>query len=212
MCKPYFAVRSRVAPYLNPYYETYAAPYVDAARPYLEKFDQQVFTPSLQLGIQNYEKYGAPQVDKARVYGQDQWVKVVKPQLDAAQAQAKTQYDASLAPQVSKVSAAAAPYYTAGRENLLEIYDMYLLPAYATSRPYAEKTYATGRSIAVNNVLPYSQSAWASTVVFVDRTLWPKLRVLYGQNVEPQLVRIGERLGRYRDGRKLKAAVEQIDT
>ena len=211
VCKPYLIARSHVAPYLNPYYDAYAAPYVGAARPYVKKFEQQVFTPSLKLGKQTYEMYGAPQVEKVRVYGQDQWVKVVKPQLDAAQAQAKTQYNASLAPQVSKASAAAAPYYTAGRENLLEIYDMYLLPAYVTSRPYAEKTYATGRDIAVKHVLPYSQSAWASTVVFIDRTLWPKLRVLYGQNVEPQLVRIGERLGRYRDGKKLKAAVEEID-
>ena len=211
MCKPYLIARSNVAPYLNPYYDAYAAPYVDATRPYVEKFEQQVFTPSLRLGKQSYETYGAPRVETVRVYGQDQWVKIVKPQLDAAQTQLKSQYNASLAPQVSKLSAAAAPYYTAGKENLLEIYDMYLVPAYDTSRPYAEKAYATGRDIAVNHVLPYSQSAWEYTVVFVDRTLWPKLRVLYGQNVEPQLVRIGERLGRYRDGKKLKAAVEEVD-
>ena len=211
LCQPYITVRSHVVPYLNPYYNTYAVPYVDAARPYVEKFDQKVFAPASKLGKQSYEKYGAPQIDKARGYGQEQWVKVVKPQLDAVQAQAKRQYDASLAPQVSKVSAAAAPYYTANRDNLVEIYDMYLLPAYVASRPYAEKTYATGRRIALNNVVPYSQSAWTSTILFVDRTLWPKLRVLYGQNVEPQLVRIGERLGRYRDGKKLKAAVEEAE-
>lgn len=211
MCKPYLNARSYVVPHLQPYYDIYAAPYVNTARPYIERLNQQVFTPSVTFGKHNYEKYGAPRVDKAREYGQDQWVKVIKPQFDAAQAQAKSQYDASLAPQVSKVSTAAAPYYTASRDNLLDFYDVYLLPAYATSRPYAEKTYAMGRKIAIENGLPYAQSAWTSTIVFVDRTLWPKLRVLYGQNVEPQLVRIGERLGRYRDSKKLKAAVEEVD-
>lgn len=211
VCKPYLNTRSYVTPYLQPYYDTYAAPYVNIARPYVDKLDQQIFTPSVTFGKQNYARYGAPQVDKARGYGQDQWVKVIQPQFDAAQAQAKSQYETSLAPQVSKVSAAAAPYYTASRDNLLDIYDMYLLPAYTTSRPYAEKTYAMGRKVAIENCLPYAQSAWASTIVFVDRTLWPKLRVLYGQNVEPQLVRIGERLGRYRDSKKLKAAAEEVD-
>lgn len=59
--------------------------------------------------------------------------------------------------------------------------------------------------------IPYARSAWASTLVLFDRTVWPQLRVIYGENIEPQLVRIGERLGRYRDGRKLKAAVDEID-
>ena len=138
-------------------------------------------------------------------------MKVVKPQLDAAQVWVQRYYDASLAPQLNKISAATTPYYIASRNKSLDIYDLYLLPAFVASRPYAEKTYVTGRRIAVDNGLPYAQSAWASMVIFVDRTLWPKLRVLYGQNVEPQLVRIGERLGRYRDGKKLKAVVEEAD-
>ena len=211
ICKPYFTVRTRVDPYLRPYYHTYAVPYVDTASPYVQKFDERVFTPSYEFSKKSYETYGAPQVEKAREYGQVQWVKVVKPQLDASQAQVKRQYDVSLAPRVEKVSAAIAPHYTASKEKLLDVYDTYLLPAYATARPYVEKTYVTCRKIAVDDALPYVQSGWASTVIFIDRTLWPKLRILYGQNVEPQLVRIGERLGRYRDGKKLKAAVEEVD-
>jgi hypothetical protein len=46
---------------------------------------------------------------------------------------------------------------------------------------------------------------------FFERRIFPRIRLLYGENVEPQLVRIGERLGRYRDGRKLKAAVDDVD-
>ena len=62
-----------------------------------------------------------------------------------------------------------------------------------------------------NTAIPYSKWAWTTGVVFVDRIIWPKLRILYGENVEPQLVRIGERLGRYRDGKKLMAVVDGVD-
>lgn len=48
-------------------------------------------------------------------------------------------------------------------------------------------------------------------MVFLERNVFPKIKILYGENVEPQLIRIGERLGRYRDGKKVKAAVEEVN-
>ena len=205
-------MRSHVAPYAQPYYDSYAAPSVDKARPYVEKFTEQIYTPSLAYGKQSYDAYGAPRLQQARAYGQDKWATIVKPQIDIAQAQVKNQYDSNLAPQVNKASAAAAPYYSSSRNSISEIYNTRILPALEASQPYAEKTYAFGHKLTVETGLPYAQSAWASTVDFFDHTIWPKLRILYGDNVEPQLVRIGERLGRYRDGRKLKALMEDDDS
>ena len=181
---------------------------MDKARPYAEKFNQQIYTPSVNYGKQSYEKYAAPRVDELRGFGQEKWEKTLKPQINAAQTQAKKQYDFNLAPYVSKASAAAAPYYISSRDTVSHIYTAHLLPAFEASRPYAERTYALGHELFIDTGLPYAQSAWASTAIFFDRTLWPKLRILYGENVEPQLVRIGERLGRYRDGKKIKAAME----
>ena len=209
VCKPYLSVRSHAAPYIEPYYNTYAAHHVDKARPYVEKFNQQFFTPSVNYGKQSYQKYGAPRADEIRGFSQEKWEKILKPQIDAAQTQAKKQYDSNLAPHVSKVSAAAAPYYTSGRDTVSQIYASRLLPAFEAARPYAEKSYAFGHELFIDTGLPYAQSVWASTAIFFDRTLWPKLRILYGENVEPQLVRIGERLGRYRDGKKIMAALEE---
>ena len=211
VCKPYLTVRSGIAPHLEPYYETYAAPYVDAARPYLEKIDKHVYTPSVTFGKLQYQKYGAPRVDQAKSYGQSQWNLTVKPQMDAIQTQAKIRYDSSLSPHVTKALATINPYYRSGRDSVLHTYDTYLLPAYTASRPYAEQSYSIGHKAAVETGLPYLQWAWGSAVVFFDRTLWPQVRILYGENVEPQLVRIGERLGRYRDGKEIFAAVEEFD-
>ena len=209
VCKPYLSVRSHVAPYVEPYYNSYAAPHVEKARPYVEKFNQEIYTPSLAYGKQSYDAYGAPKIQQAQAYSQEKWANIVKPQIDTAQAQVKKQYDSNLAPQVNKASAAAAPYYAFSRDSISEIYETHILPALEASRPYADKTYAFGRKLTVETFLPYTQSAWSSTVFFFDHTIWPKLRILYGDNVEPQLVRIGERLGRYRDARKLKAVMEE---
>ena len=171
-----------------------------------------MFTPAVTIGKHTYTVYGEPRVNQVREFGQAQWEKTVKPQIDAAQAQLSKSYDASLAPHVGKVSAATAPYYTAGRDTVLQTYNTQLLPLYTTSRPYLEKYYALGHKAFVETGLPYAQWAWGSSIVFIDRTIWPKLRILYGENVEPQLMRIGERLGRYRDGKKLKAAVQDLDS
>jgi len=203
--------RSHLTPYLQPYYNTYAAPYVDTARPYIDKLDKKVYVPAVKLGKRSYETYGAPRVDQARAYGQGQWEKALRPQLELAREQARQRYESSLATHVNKASAVTAPYYNVARHNILETYHSHVLPAYTSSLPYAQKAYALGHSFAIDTGLPYAQWSWTSTAAFVDRTLWPKLRILYGENVEPQLIRIGERLGRYRDGKKVKSAVEAID-
>lgn len=150
-------------------------------------------------------------MDQARTYGQEQWGRILKPQIDSAQAQAKEQYNLNLAPYISKASAASLPYYTASRDTLLQIYNTHMLPAYEASRPYVENAYNSGHRFATETALPYAQTSCASIVTLFDRTLWPRMRILYGENVEPQLVRIGERLGRYRDGKKLKAVMENIN-
>ena len=211
VCKSYLNARSYVTPHVQPYVDTYASPYVERARPYAEDFHRRVYTPSLSFGRESYEIYGAPRVDQIRMYGLDRWEKTLKPTIDAAQIHVKKQYDATLAPQVSKASTVASPYYMAGRENILRTYKTRLLPAYSASRPYIMTLYGFSHKIALETGLPYIQSAWSHMVIFVDRTIWPNVKVLYGENVEPQLVRIGERLGRYRDGRKLKAAVDEIN-
>ena len=196
-----------MAPHLEPYYNTYAAPYVDAARPYYDTLDKRVIVPATALGV----KYGAPRVAQAQAFSQAQWEKTLQPQVLRYQGVAREKYAQTLAPHVDTVVEATGPYYDIAKTSALQTYYEHLLPAYSTVQPYAIQGYGLASAFAVNTALPYSQWAWRAGTVFLERTVWPKLRILYGENVEPQLVRIGERLGRYRDGKKLKAAVEEID-
>lgn len=212
VCKPYLTSRSFVAPYIEPYYNEYAAPYLNAVRPYTASFEQNIYNPSVEFGKQSYKTYGAPRVLQAKVYGQDQWKMNLRPKIHTYQSQAKQYYDVSVAPQLEKARVVAEPYYILNRDCVLRVYDSYILPAYSACRPYADKAYAVGEKFAVETGIPYAKSTWASTVILFDRTIWPQIRILYGENVEPQLVRIRERLGRYRDGKRLKTAFEDIDS
>ena len=180
---------------------------MEAVRPYYDTFDKKIVTPATALGM----KYGAPRVAQAQAYGQAQWEKNLQPQVLKYQGIAKESYDKTFAPHLDKAITAASPYYDIAKTNALQTYYGHVLPTYTALQPYALQGYGLANDFAVNTAIPYSQWAWGTAGVFLDRTVWPKLRILYGENVEPQLVRIGERLGRYRDGKKLKAAVDEID-
>ncbi|KAL9112547.1 MAG: hypothetical protein Q9227_003118 [Pyrenula ochraceoflavens] len=211
ICKPYLVTKSYVQPYIEPYYEEYAAPYVEIARPYAEKVNYRVVTPSVRFAKSTYHAYGAPRFEQAKEYGQLQWEKSVMPQLVLAQARAQDLYKNSAGPYVENAKASFAPYYGIAKDNALYLHQKHIQPAYTVSRPYIEKAYSTGYHFMAETGLPLTKQAWASTVVFLDGTFWPFMRGLYKQNVEPQIVMIGERLVRYRESRKLKAAMDEVD-
>ena len=194
-------------PHIEPYYNTYAAPYVDASRPYYDTLDKRIITPATALGA----KYGAPRVAQAQAFGQAQWAKTLQPLVTKYQGIAKAKYDETLAPHLNKAYTATEPYYEIAKTSALQTYYEHILPSYNAVQPYALQGYGLASEFTINTAVPYSKWAWTTAGIFLDRTVFPKVRILYGENVEPQLVRIGERLGRYRDGKKIQAAVDDID-
>lgn len=206
ICKPYLRVRSFVAPHLTPYYDAYAAPYVQKVQPYYDIADKKVITPAVTYG----KTYGAPRLAKAQKYGQAQWDKAIHPELLKFNKLAQDQYLKTVGPYANKAGSAISPYYNIARDNAIKIYHSSILPAYTTVQPHAISAYKVASNFALHTGYPYAKWIGTTAVVFVDRTIWPKIRILYGENVEPQLVRIGQRLGRYRDGKRLKAAIEEF--
>jgi hypothetical protein len=212
VCKPYLQARSYAAPYLDPYYQTYAAPYVDKVKPYTDRLEKHVYTPAAKFAADKYATYGAHRVEQAQKYSNAQWDKSVRPQIKTAQDKVQSQYDLYLGPHVKTVSTAAAPYYDQTKASLGEIYHLSVLPAYEASLPYLRKAHTQGHHVVVDYVFPYVRTAKDATFAFLMRTVWPQVRVLYGDNVEPQLVRISERLGRYRDQQKVESVVDAIES
>lgn len=193
VCKPYFQVKHAVSPHLEPYYDAYAAPYVQLAKPYYDTVDQRVITPAWAYA----SKYGGPRLAQAQAIGQAQWEKNVQPELIKYQALAKVKYDETLAPHVDRASAAVMPYYEIARSNALQTYHDLILPSYVTLQPYVHQGYNTASVFTTETAIPSIAWAWNKTYVFLDDTVWPQVRVVYSENVEPQLHKIGQRLGRY---------------
>ncbi|KAK6078958.1 transcription factor [Seiridium cupressi] len=208
ICKPYFQAKQAVTPHLTPYYDAYAAPYVDLAKPYYDTVDRVVITPSRTYAV----KYGGPQLEKARVLSATQWEKNVQPQLVKYQGLAKTQYDQTVAPHVNKASAAVTPYYDIAKTNALQTYHDVVLPSYLFVQPYALKGYDHASAFTTKTAVPSTLWAWNKTYVFLDSTVWPHLRDVYTVKVEPQLLRIVDRLGRYKELKPKGGAVEEFET
>jgi hypothetical protein len=211
VCTPYLQARSYATPHLDPYYQAYLAPHVEKVKPYADRFERQVYTPAASFTKKQYDTYGAHKVEQAQKQALAGWDKTVRPHLQTAQNAAQTQYDAYLGHHVKRASDVASPYYNQARASSNDIYHKSLLPAYEASLPYLRKARVQGRHVIVDVVFPHVRSAKDITWSFLLRNVWPQLRILYGDNVEPQLVRISERLGRYRDQQKVESVVDAVD-
>ncbi|KAI2602778.1 hypothetical protein GGR54DRAFT_467737 [Hypoxylon sp. NC1633] len=205
ICKPYFSIKSAVAPHVTPYYDTYAAPYVNSAKPYYNTVDRVVITPTRTYAV----KYGGPRVAQAQSFSKAKWEKNVQPKLSKYQSLAKSRYDQAVAPHIKTVSDAVSPYYDIARINALQTYHELVLPAYLVVQPYAAQGYDVTYTFATDTAIPSTVWAWNKTYAFLDSAVWPHLRDVYVMKVEPQLVRIGERLGRYNE-KKLKSTTGEV--
>ncbi|KAJ6069352.1 hypothetical protein N7499_011239 [Penicillium canescens] len=212
VCKPYLIARSHVEPYVTPYYDTYAAPYVDQARPYVKVLNEQVYTPASKVAKSGYEKYGAPAFEKAQIYGAEQWRAQITPRVQSARDKANQLYLAKVDPYVQQSVTVVSPYYQKANSAAMTVYWDHLVPFYTRSKPFIGKTYATSQGILTTHVMPGARYTWSSAVYFANSSLWPHVTGLYSEQVEPQLVKIGQRLASYREGKRLRAVVEEADS
>ncbi|OAG03227.1 uncharacterized protein CC84DRAFT_1125527 [Paraphaeosphaeria sporulosa] len=210
ICKPYLHARSYAAPYVDPYYQTYVAPQVEKFQPYVDTFDQRVYAPVSTFTKNQYATYGARRVEQAQKYVEAEWARTARPQIQQLQNKAYAQYEHHLGPYVKTASDALGPYVEQTKASLVEIYHLSILPTYEALLPYGRQAYAQGHHATVHYIFPAVHTGRDATWKFVSRTLWPYVRVLYGDNVEPQLVRIRERLGRYKDQQKVESVLEAV--
>lgn len=211
VCKPYIIARSHVEPHILPYYHTYAAPYIDRARPYVVVLDEQVYTPATNVVKKGHEKYGAPAWEHARTYAQSQWEAQVIPQVQSARDHVNGMLKTHIEPHIQRGKAVLLPYYGKANDALLKVYWDYAFPYYARSRPFIGKTYTSGQDVLATTVLPYAQGTWSSVIYFANSEVLPKISGLYSENVEPQLVKIGQRLASYREGKRLRGVQDEFD-
>lgn len=178
----------------------------------MEYYNEQYYAPAATFAKHNYDIYGAPRVAQLQSYTDEAWKTNVKPRLEIRRQWATQQYEKNLAPHVHQVVTVTDPYITKTTTKVAEIYESTLVPTFEQVVPYLKNVYAKGHHVTSEVVLPYLHVARQKTLEFLDRSVWPQLVILYGENVEPQLMKISERLGRYKDSKKLQAAVFEADS
>ncbi|KAG6110577.1 hypothetical protein E4U14_002754 [Claviceps sp. LM454 group G7] len=207
ICKPYFHVRNAITPHVRPYFDRYAAPYVNVAKPYYDTLNDNVLKPSRQYAA----LYGTPIVNKGQKFAHAQWKTNGEPQLYRLQTLTKLQYNKSIAPYLTTTGTIVGPYYNFAYKHTAQACHDYLLPGYEFSRDCAVYVYDAAAGFTRTTALPATCWAWGKTNAFLDTAVWPQLRVVYVENVQPQLVRIGERLGRYRTKVNAKSHAKAAD-
>ena len=210
ICSPYLSSKSFAVPYVQPYYDAYLAPHVVAVKPYTDRLNNQILSPATTMLKTSYDTHAAPMVSQAQKFTEDQWHASVSPRLQLAQSNLKGRYDSNIAPAVNKVHAVVLPYYRSAEYTLTDAYQSNIRVKYNSMLPYAHAAYAQGHSFVFDTALPFAESAVDGSLSFLGRTIWPHLKILYGENVEPQLMRISQRLTRYRESKKIEAAVDSV--
>ena len=203
--------RSYIDPHVDRYYQTYAAPYVDQARPYAVTFNDHIYRPASKFAKVGYEAYGAPSIAYVSEYGHEKWESVAVPQLKSIQSKAQTIYQENLDPYVQEAVTVVKPYTDAISNHATNIHEGYILPSYTRSKPFVIHAYSFSQDALSGTVMPMAQEGWTTLVVFVRSNLVPTITGLYGKNVEPQLVKISERLASYREGKKLRTVVDKFE-
>lgn len=167
---------------------------MDLVQPYYDSVNSRVLTPARVYAVH----YGAPYVTKAQQYSQAQWEKTGQPQLQKLQGVFQTNYDQTIAPYLNEAGDALGPYYEIAKTNGLQLFYEYALPTYHFVQPYVATSYHLTSDFTTTKALPAGWWAFHQTYSFLDTTLGPHIRLVYLENVQPQLIRIGERLGRYK--------------
>lgn len=234
-------MRDQVVFHLEPYYNNLAKPfvqpYVEAARPYVVRLNNEVVGPVVTVSKEAYGRYGAERVEAARDYAYHYWQRNLELRLDNLKDILRHYYTLFAAPRLARVQAAVEPVTKQILPLLLHAqifaqkeWRSTVIPAYNRSkplvrhaytrthqyldrvvRPYAIRVYDASYRYTTAKALPQARSLATRILHFIKIQVWYPIRILYGENVEPQLSKIRERLTSYRDSKKIEAAVEAVD-
>ena len=171
-----------------------------------------MYVPIHDFSVEKYIIYGAPRIKEAKTYSQREWERVAKPWIEKVKERVVVTYESSAAPYSDKITGLVGPYYDIVQATIKNQYEEVVVPTYQKLQPRIVNAYDQSARFMQERALPYGQWLLQIAVTFVRKSVWPPIRIVYGENVRPQLVKIRERLASYRDGKKLEAAVEEVVT
>lgn len=196
LCGPLHCGIQRIEPVVKPYYDTYAEPYVMLARPYYTKtveLNNNYVVPAGKRGgraaLAVYNRFLAPHVDTAYTKGQELYDTHLK------------EHHQVLTKHHNHVMQLANQQYEKARIVTLTVYMNHIQPVLVKLEPHYDRAVKYLHSHVCPRVKAYSLQLYYHIESVVGRgyaVLAPKIQEIWDKNVEPQLVKIRERVSLYR--------------
>lgn len=190
LCHASYHVKTALKPHVQPYYDTYLAPHVDQYAPYAIKANEDYIQPVYQKATTIYNEHGQQYVAQGREVVGSQYAKYLKPHVSKAEEKAHVLYKDYLSPHVetgTEIWIASKPRVIAAQQQAQKVWNEKLVPAYHASLPYVVRAYEQGKHVMRVVVTPVVKDG-GEKVVGWGKGLWSDV-------VQPQVGRIGERLG-----------------
>ncbi|KAG5363559.1 hypothetical protein CJU89_2736 [Yarrowia sp. B02] len=196
LCKPLHCGIQRIEPVVKPYYDTYAEPYVMLARPY--------YTKTVELN----NNYVVPAAQRGGRAGLALYQRFLAPHVDTAYSKAEQLYDTHakehhevLTLHYNRVMQQANAQYERARILALTVYMNHVQPVLIQLEPYYDRAVKYLHSHVCPRVKAYSLQLYYQLESVASRgyaVVAPKIQEVWDKNVEPQLVKIRERVSLYR--------------
>ncbi|KAI5787020.1 hypothetical protein DFH27DRAFT_615088 [Peziza echinospora] len=199
ICHGYTQAHDLLAPHLQPYYDTYASPYVEKLMPIISHANQVYINPAVAVASAHYEKYAQPAVAKAKAITEKEYHEKLEPHVIKASKKFNVLYDQHVAPHSDKVSkivytAAESPYWGQAKEHAEDAYHKFLIPTYHELSPYVHQGLESAKHIYVVVLGPHIRQGAKVGGEWFERNVWTGASGIWREYVEVQLERIRERL------------------
>jgi hypothetical protein len=187
ICHPAHSIRTALGPYVQPYYETYASPYVQEYSPYVQKVNREYVIPAYSNADATYRLYGEPYVSRASKVAAAKYDQFLKPHVVTAQKKIQE----FIAPHLETAGEIwdkdVKPAIEVAEQKVQVFYEEKVRPNYEKLQPHLAAAYEKGKYVVTKIVAPVVKEG-SEKVLGWGHSLWSDV-------VRPQVGRIGERLG-----------------
>ncbi|KAF8466681.1 hypothetical protein BDZ91DRAFT_724797 [Kalaharituber pfeilii] len=199
ICHGYSTAHQVVTPYLQPYYQAYASPYVERLTPFISHANEAYFYPAFEAASARYEMYAQPPLQKVKSIIEKKYKEKLQPHVSKATTRLNQFYDKHLAAHSDKAlkfchDAASSPYWAQARGHAEGIYNVYLVPAYKQVTPYVHRVYENGKYVAVVVLGPHFKDGIKVSSEWLEKNVFSGISDIWKEYVEVQVERIRERL------------------
>ena len=215
VCRRFDTVKHSVVPYVKPYYDNYAEPYLARAQPYLQKgqgYYEQFGAPTVTRGQDLWVKQAVPRIGKGYAIVNSQYTKNVYPVLDRTVFKpSRATYSKYLDSHVQSISAQYSkqvhPHIQTIQTQSWKFFNNRIVPAYHATVPRIQKGLQTVEDAYATHVEPrlYHVLNWIFRKI--ETVIVPRISIIWNVHVQPQLDRIYDSVFRNREARQVASKI-----